>query len=183
MKIKIFLSGNPKSGKTSLVKKIVEEFGIDNFYGFWTEEIRENKVRTGFIIKTTWGEERKLADVNIRTPYRVGKYFVLKENIDNVAKKMLDELENNIDKIILIDEIGKMEMYSEYFNELVKVILEENYNILAVVHRNYVHLVPVYYWLDKGKWWDTYSKIKNDIAKIFKYRNTNNSHGYQSKSR
>jgi len=169
MGIKIFISGNPQSGKTTLVKRIIEEFGIENFYGFWTEEIRENKIRVGFIIKTTWGEEKKLADVNIRTQYRVGKYFVIKENVDYVAKKMIEELEKNKSKIIVIDEIGKMEMYSEYFNKLVKIILDGDYNLLAVVHRNYVHMVPVYYWLD-GKWWDVYFKVKEDIEKLFKHK-------------
>jgi len=164
--MKIFISGNPRTGKTTLVKRIVEEFGKDKFFGFWTEEIRENKKRIGFKIVTTWGEERILASIYKRTPYRVGKYFVFKENIDEISEKVLEKLEENKDKIIVVDEIGKMEFYSEKFKELVDKILKEDYKVLAVVHRNYVHLVPYYYWLDIGKWWEIYNNVKKNIKEI-----------------
>ncbi|MEM4757865.1 MAG: nucleoside-triphosphatase, partial [Nanopusillaceae archaeon] len=59
--MKIFISGNPKSGKTTLVKKIIQEFGKENFFGFYTEEIIENKERNGFKIVTTFEKEYLLS--------------------------------------------------------------------------------------------------------------------------
>ena len=172
--MKIFISGNPRTGKTSLVKRIVEEFGKEYFFGFWTEEVKENKIRIGFRMVTTWGEEKFLARIDVRTPYRVGKYFVLKNNLDEISKKVLEGLEYNKNKIIVIDEIGRMEFYSEDFRKLVDQILRGDYKVLAVVHRNFVHLVPYYYWLDIKRWWEVYKNVKNNVKQIIGERKKNN---------
>ena len=161
--MKVFISGNPKTGKTNLIKKIVMEFGIDNFFGFWTEEIRENKRRVGFKMVATWGEEDLLAGVNVRTPYRVGKYFILKENLDKFSSYMLGKIDLYKNKVVVIDEIGPMEFYSEKFKQLVEKVLNEDYKVLAVIHRKYVHLVPYYYWLEIGKWWEIYNNVKKNV--------------------
>jgi len=164
--MKIFISGNPGSGKTSLIKKLIEEFGKDKFFGFYTEEIRENRERIGFKIITTYGEEKILARKDLRTEYRVGKYFVIKENIDQIARYVLENIENDTDKIIVIDEIGPMELYSEKFKELVEFILKRDLDLIATVHRKLLHLVPTYIWLDRGKWWDTYNYLKEKMKEI-----------------
>lgn len=165
--MKIFISGNPRSGKTSLVKKLIQEFGIENFYGFYTEEIKKDKKRVGFRIVTTWGDEKILASVDIKTNYRVGKYYVIKENIDYVSEYFLKNIDKK--KIIIVDEIGRMEFYSEKFKELVNFILKKDLNLIAVIHRNYLHLVPNYIWLEIGEWWDVYKKIKNALEKYISY--------------
>jgi len=164
--MKIFISGNPRSGKTSLIKKLISEFGIDKFFGFYTEEIRENKERIGFKIITTYGEEKILARKDIRTEYRVGKYFIIKENIDITSKYLLDNIEKNKNKIIVIDEIGPMELYSDNFKKLVDLVLKEDLNLIATVHRKLLHLVPSYIWLDRRNWWDVYKHLKNNIKII-----------------
>jgi len=166
--MKIFISGKPMVGKTTLIKRIIEEFGIEHFFGFWTEEIREGKTRSGFILKTTWGVEKLFASKKIKTNYRVGKYYLLIENIDEIVDYILNNLNKN--KIIVIEEIGRMEWYSEKFRNLINKILREEYDVLATVHRNYVHLVTYYYWLDIGKWWEVYENVKKNIKDIIKYK-------------
>ncbi|RIB35087.1 MAG: hypothetical protein BXU00_03320 [Candidatus Nanoclepta minutus] len=163
--MKMFISGNPMSGKTSLIKRLIEDIGKDKFFGFYTEEIRENKKRIGFKIVTTYGDEKILSKVDIITPYRVGKYHVIKENLDEVSKYMIENLEKNSKKIIIIDEIGPMEMYSEVFNELIRIVLKKDINLIATVHRKLLYIVPTYIWLERGNWWDWYNYIKNKIIK------------------
>jgi len=161
----MFISGNPMSGKTSLIKRLIEEIGKDRFFGFYTEEIRENKKRIGFKIVTTYGDEKILSKVDIITPYRVGKYYVIKENLDKVSRYIIENLEENSKRIIIIDEIGPMEMYSEAFNELIRIVLKKDINLIATVHRKLLHIVPTYIWLERSNWWDQYNYIKNKIIK------------------
>lgn len=162
--MKIFISGYPGCGKTTLIKKIIEDFGKDKFYGFYTEEIRENNSRVGFKIITTWGEEKILASIKERSNYKVGKYFVLKDNIDYISIKFIQNLDKN--KILVIDEIGKMEMISEYFNQILNFIRNNDLNLIATVHRNYFYLFNDYIWLSRENWDDIYNKVKNMIKKI-----------------
>ncbi len=153
----------PRTGKTTLVKRIVEEFK-PYFVGFWTEEIRENKRRVGFKMVRTDGWEKVLASTNFRTSYRVGKYFVNIDVIEEASKWLLQKI--NSGKIIVIDEVGKMEWYSEGFRRLFYFVLEEDVNLLAVVHRNFLHMVNNYYWLDYGKWWDVYHRVRREVRNI-----------------
>ncbi len=159
--MRIFISGNPGVGKTTLVRRIYEKYP-NVFIGFWTEEIRKDKKRVGFKIKTTWGEEKLLASIERRSPYRVGKYFVYPENLDPV----IEYLEKNYkkDKILLIDEIGRMEFYSKKFTEFInKILKDESIPIIATIHRNCLCLVKHYIWLEREKWWEIFKRIEREI--------------------
>ncbi|MEM4819101.1 MAG: nucleoside-triphosphatase [Nanopusillaceae archaeon] len=164
--MKIFISGNPRSGKTSLIKKIIYDFGKENFFGFYTEEIAENRERIGFKIVTTFEKEYLLSRKDIKTNYRFGKYFILKENLDEISKIILENLDSNKEKIIVVDEIGPMEFYSEFFVKLTERIIREDFNVLGVVHRKFLHLIPNYIWLERNRWWEIYEFIKNKIKNI-----------------
>ena len=49
--MKIAITGSPRSGKTTLVKELLQYI---NAVGFYTEEVRRNGRRYGFDIITTW---------------------------------------------------------------------------------------------------------------------------------
>lgn len=164
--MQIFISGNPGSGKTTLVKRIYEEYK-EYFIGFWTEEIRVNKRRVGFEVVTTWGERKILASIERRSNFRVGKYFVYPEVLDPIIEKISKERYDK--KILLIDEIGRMEFYSNSFkNFILNLLKDERINILATIHRNYLHLVKSYIWLDRKKWFEIYKRIKKEIESLIK---------------
>ncbi|MDI6868240.1 MAG: nucleoside-triphosphatase [Coprothermobacterota bacterium] len=114
---KILITGPPGCGKTTLIKELHSRF--PDFCGFWTEEIRERGVRTGFQIVTTWGERFPLSSVYSSSPFRVGKYGVEVENINLVTQKLWGFLAEG-KRGFLIDEIGKMEYFSREFRELIR---------------------------------------------------------------
>ncbi len=137
--MKILLTGKPGVGKTTVVKKVVQKLK-DKVIGFWTEDIRDklNK-RTGFKIVTTEGTEGILASKYLfETPYKVGSYYVDVEMFEKVVIPVLEKaLKEN--KTVVIDEIGKMELFSKSFISVVEEIFEKKEKILATVPIKDVH--------------------------------------------
>lgn len=131
MKKHILLTGKPGIGKTSVIKKIIPMFGSDAG-GFFTEEIRVIDRRTGFRIVTLDGEEGLLAHVDCNSNYKVGKYRV---DLDSFERVTIPALENAVKnkQIIVIDEIGKMELFSTKFREMVNNILDGEKSLLGVI--------------------------------------------------
>ncbi len=137
--MKVLLTGKPGIGKTTVVKKVVEKLK-DKVIGFWTEDIRDRTGRrTGFKIITTEGDETILASVYMMdTPYTVGRYSV---DINSFEKTVIPVLEKALrsEKIVVIDEIGKMELFSKRFENLIREIFDKKDKILATVPVKNVH--------------------------------------------
>ncbi|XP_068632045.1 cancer-related nucleoside-triphosphatase homolog [Battus philenor] len=127
------LTGEPGVGKTTLTKKIcsvLSNKGI-KVVGFYTEEVRNNRVREGFDVVTVEGTRGRLARdqslLNTPIKFKVGKYGVLVQEFEKVAMPSLTEPSiNNSPACIMIDEIGKMEFYSETFKSKIKEIFNSN---------------------------------------------------------
>ncbi|MCX8015443.1 MAG: AAA family ATPase, partial [candidate division WOR-3 bacterium] len=82
----ILITGKPRSGKTTLIKNIMNKLPNKLYGGFYTEEIRDaNNNRIGFRKKTTDGKETLLADVNLNSQHRIGKYKVNIAGVESVA--------------------------------------------------------------------------------------------------
>lgn len=125
----ILITGYPKTGKTTLIKKLIENCS-KTITGFYTEEIMNTRgVRVGFRVMTlSTDEPGVLAHMNIKTGWKVGKYFV---DIHEFERVILPEL--NVEaEIIIIDEIGKMELYSEKFKEKLVECLDKG-NVVATI--------------------------------------------------
>ena len=118
----ILFTGPPGCGKTTLVKKIVEQL-LTPSTGFITQEIREKGKRVGFTINTLDGKEALLAHINVSGRYRVGRYRVLLESIDRIAvQSMIPKTQK---ELVVIDEIGKMECFSSLFRKTVLDVLDK----------------------------------------------------------
>jgi nucleoside-triphosphatase len=108
------LMGRPGVGKTTLLRRIAAGLAEVKAGGFFTEEIRERGTRTGFRVETFTGETGILAHVHHRAGPRVGKYVVDCETFERIGVRAL-ELAVVKAAVILIDEIGKMELFSPCF--------------------------------------------------------------------
>ena len=118
----ILLSGKPGCGKTTLIRKVLNEVDVIDSGGFYTQEIRKDGVRVGFKITTLDGREGVLSHVDYGGGFRVGKYFVNTRDIDEFAVgSILDSLDKGL---IVIDEIGKMELFSREFRGAVLKALD-----------------------------------------------------------
>jgi len=130
--VKILLTGLPGCGKTTAVMSILARLDRKKVAGFYTQEIRERGVRKGFRWKSLDGAEGTLAHVDIRGPRRVGKYGV---DVAGFEKSVVPIL--NIDrtgaKLFVIDEIGKMECYSEKFVVAIYRLFDSDRSVLATV--------------------------------------------------
>ena len=127
----ILLTGRPGSGKTTAIRKVISRL-VRNAGGFYTKEIRERGRRVGFRILTLDHEQGVMAHVDIQSPDRVGKYGVDLSMIDVLAVGSLRRAKSER-SLIVIDEIGPMELLSEKFRDEVLDIFNGDYQVLGTV--------------------------------------------------
>jgi len=126
----ILVTGPPGCGKSTLIEKVVNKMK-EPLTGFFTREIKDKGRRVGFSINTLDGREGILAHKSIKSEYRVGKYGINIEDIDNIAVPSL--IPKGKDEIVVIDEIGKMECFSDLFKKtLIQVLDSPNYVIGSI---------------------------------------------------
>ncbi len=131
MKQAYLLSGAPGTGKTTLIKQALTTVE-ERAGGFYTQEIRSQGVRQGFEIVTLDGHSVVLAHISIHSPYRVSKYGVDTGNLDKVGVAALRRAIQECD-IVVIDEIGKMELFSPSFREAVLEALDSKKKLLGTI--------------------------------------------------
>lgn len=132
MRLHILLTGKPRAGKTTLLKQIIQD--LKSCGGFYTEEIIEDGRRIGFKIKTLDGKEGILAKEDLKSRYRLGKYGINLKDLEEIGVKAVEEALKDKD-IVVIDEIGKMELFSQAFKDIVLKALDSDKRVIGVIHR------------------------------------------------
>ena len=134
MRRALLLTGKPGTGKTALIKEAIAKTKVRGG-GFYTEEIRTGGIRQGFIITTLAGQEAILAHVNISSPYQVSKYKVDVDSLNRVGVSALRQALKE-SELIVIDEIGKMELLSPQFREAVTQAIGSAKKVLGTIMLN-----------------------------------------------
>jgi nucleoside-triphosphatase len=134
----VFLTGTPGVGKSTVVRKVVEGIQRDGVKagGMTSGDLRSGPVRVGFEIRNLMtGEEGVLAHINEATGPRIGKYRVKNEDLDRIGTEAIISAIKHAD-IIIIDEVGPMELTSGRFKDAVRAALASGKPLLGTVHRN-----------------------------------------------
>jgi len=149
--MRLFLTGNPGIGKTTVIRAVLDRLEDVACGGFYTEEKRHGGQRIAFKIITLDGQEGTLASVGRREP-TVGRYSI---HLDEFEKLVLSHLDPDVTPadVYVIDEIGKMELLSQKFRTKIIDLLAQPSHILATIAK-------------KGKGFVEEIKRRNDIELI-----------------
>ena len=149
--MRLFLTGSPGIGKTTLIRATLEKLDEGRYAGFYTEEKRHRGQRTGFKIITLDGQEGTLASIGRKEP-TVGRYSIHLEEFEKIVLPQLDPEITPAD-LYVIDEIGRMELFSLKFRNKLIDLLARPSHLLATIAK-------------KGKGFVEQIKGRNDVELI-----------------
>lgn len=163
------ITGRPGVGKTTLILRFVEELrqGGIPYAGFITLEVREGGKRRGFQIQDLRSGTRVLfAHVDFDSPHRVGKYGVDLDRFEEVALYALGHREA---RVMVIDEIGRMELLSPGFRTLTRDLLKgESPHVVGTIGEKVLPILKTWRVQDRvvleklirERWRDTWEALR-----------------------
>ena len=132
----MFVTGRPGVGKTSVLLRAVDDLKNRGYRigGMVSREVREGGVRVGFEIMDFSTEQRGwLAHVNQPSGPQVGKYRVNLTDLNAIGASSIIGAVKDAD-VIIVDEIGPMELFSQAFREAVVQAVESDKPMLGTIH-------------------------------------------------
>ena len=144
MKPKILITGPPRCGKSTMITKLIEFYSKKNYkiYGFLTPEVKHINKRVGFDVQDIFTKIKfPLARIgNFNSEFKLGKYSVFIKEFEKYLDSALNMNENEID-LLIIDEIGKMELFSKKFQDFIKKFFQSEIPIIATIGEKINHPV------------------------------------------
>jgi len=136
LKRNLFLTGRPGIGKTTVLLRIIERLRKQGLKvgGMLSREFRENSFRAGFkVIDLDDRREGWLA--HIRQPFgpKIGKYRVCIKDLEAIGVNAILKAIRESD-IVVIDEVGPMELHSRLFIKALIRSLNSEKPILGTIH-------------------------------------------------
>lgn len=134
---RVFLTGEPGCGKTTAIKKICEMLTARGrkVGGIVSGELRERGVRAGFSLEDlSTHETGTLAHISQRDGPPVGRYRVNLADIQRIAVTAIKRAIAEAD-VIIVDELGPMELNSMPFVLAVEMALETQKHLVGTIHK------------------------------------------------
>jgi len=133
-----FITGMPRSGKTTLLRRIAKRLREQGLKvgGFISPEEAEHGTRTGFFVEDlSTGKKAILAGINIDGP-KVAKYHVDIKSFEGVVLPNLSGFKAF--DVIIVDEIGMMELKSQKFSDMLDAVLDSETPLIAALHNDLI---------------------------------------------
>lgn len=137
----VALTGRPGVGKTTAAVRAAElargrGAAVD---GFYSREVRRGGEREGFeLIDFLTGRRAVLASVK-GEGIRFGRYRVNVSALDSFVPEIISRALESEQVIVLIDEVGPMELFSPAFARSVERVLGSRNRAIITVHRSMAH--------------------------------------------
>jgi len=130
--MKLLLTGLPKAGKTTLIREIIAKFPK----AFWVvcgEILDDQGERIGFKAETSTGLQGVIAHkTDIDSNVMMGSYRVDIAEVDRLLSDPIKEACLS-DQLMIVDEIGRMQILSSKFAEAARAMLLSNNPVLATI--------------------------------------------------
>jgi nucleoside-triphosphatase len=130
--MKLLITGLPGTGKTTLIKHLIAH----NPQAFWvvSAEIRdEHGNRIGFEAKTSAGVSGVFAHKHtINSDTQIGDYRVDTDALDKLFTRPITKSAKSA-KLLIVDEIGRMQMLSSSFAHTMRKLFEANCDVVATI--------------------------------------------------
>ncbi len=161
----LLLTGHPGIGKTTIIRKVVEALG-GRGGGFYTEEITGPGGRHGIKLITLYGEEATIAHKDLKAPRypRVGRYGVDTAALDKVGVKALKRAIRR-NRIVIVDEIGLMEVYSRKFLEVLMGGFMGGAHIVGTIMAKHHPEADVFRYLSQVEIWEIDHRNRDGMHK------------------
>lgn len=143
----LLIHGPPRSGKTTLIERLFKNLSSlsQQFHlsGFITRELRDQGERIGFDLIFLRDESLRLPFARVESKdsskmkdFRVGKYVVFVENLERMLEILERDLQSaRLPPLIFLDEIGKMEVFSEKFIRFLEKMRSRGIPLVATIGR------------------------------------------------
>jgi len=134
----LFMTGRSGIGKTTVLLNAAEELKAKGYYvgGMISREVRQEGSRVGFeIINFKTGEKGWLAHINQPNGPQVSKYKVNQKDLDSIGVRAIQTALRDAD-VVVIDEIGPMELFSQAFKQVVMDAMSSSKLVLGVIHQS-----------------------------------------------
>jgi nucleoside-triphosphatase len=127
----LLITGSAGAGKTTLIKKLAEIFKEFNPAGFYSSEITEEGIITGFSVTHLFGDSIILSHVDLKSKHSVGKYHIDIKGFEAMLENIFSRDKKT--GLYVIDEIGKMECQSNKFCKLISELLSGDKLVISTI--------------------------------------------------
>lgn len=135
--IKIGITGLPGAGKTTALLRVIDMLKAEEMTigGMINEPIMDGRHTVGFTTRNLLtGEKETFASTEIESKIMIGKIGVNIDVLEKVGVKAIQDACEQCD-IIVIDEVGKAEVESELFSQVVKDALDIDKPMILTLHK------------------------------------------------